>query len=65
MKAKLLKKVRAKVTLQERNKHYYLFLRGKLLYSGENLMDAKCMYRLQIIGLAEDIFKIRLKKKLL
>lgn len=51
MKAKLLKIVRKKVSLQERNGKYYIFSSKKLIWCRSDL--------------AVEIFGIRLKKRIL
>jgi len=65
MKAKLLRKVRKKVTLQERNGMYYIFKCGNLVWKDNWLGVAKSLYRSEVIGLAKELFTPKCKKRIL
>ena len=65
MKAKLLKKVRSKVSLQERNGNYYVFVRGNLKYTNINILVAKALYRAVVIDMAIDMSNYKCKKRIL
>ncbi len=65
MKAKLLRKVRSKVTLQERNGMYYIFRRGEIVWKHNWLGVAKLIYRNEVIDFAKDLFTPKSKKRIL
>lgn len=65
MKAKLLKKVRKKVLLCGRNRIYYVYDCGILIYEHANLIVAKVFYRNAVIRLAKELSNYKCKKRLL
>lgn len=64
MKVKLLKKVRKKISLWERNGIYYLFKNGKEIDNWISKSKALKTYRKMLIWEAQDIFGIKMKRKL-
>lgn len=65
MKAKLLRNVRKKVSLQGRNGTYYVYNKGLLVYTSNYLGACKDVYRNVVIHLSKEIFKPKCKEKIL
>jgi len=65
MKARLLKKVRGKISLQSRNQDYCVFNRSKLIWTGKDLGMAKRAYILEVVAEATTMFQPKCKKRIL